>query len=73
MRIALLLLIFTVASHSGCAWLKNEIGGEEFQPWNSTLGSGMRGDTSKSKHSGFFFDRKSQEIEKSLGGGFTAE
>jgi hypothetical protein len=70
MRKLLLLLAFFFASGSGCAWLKDQVAGEDFQSWNSSLGTGMRGDPQKSQPSGFFLDRRAQSIEKSLGGGY---
>ena len=41
--------------------------GEGFPGWSD---SGLRGNTNDVKPSGFFTDRRSEQIEKSLGGGF---
>ena len=56
---------------SGCTVTPREyweaLKGEGF-PGSSD--SGMRGNTNDVKPSGFFTDRRSEQIEKSLGGGF---
>jgi hypothetical protein len=44
--------------------------GEGFPEWSENLGGGMRGQTSNAKPSGFFTDRRSDQIEQHLGGGF---
>lgn len=42
--------------------------GDGFPAWSDSLGSGVRGDTPAAKPSGFFTDRRSEQIEQSLGG-----
>lgn len=44
--------------------------GEGFPGWDESNSTGMRGNTKDVKPSGFFTDRRSEQIEKSLGGGF---
>ena len=44
--------------------------GDGFPAWSDSLGSGVRGDAPTAKPSGFFTDRRSEQIERSLGGGF---
>ena len=59
-----------LAAAPGCAWL-DSVRGDGFQTWNQSLaGSGLRGNDSAAQPSGFFTDKRSEEIEKSLGGGF---
>jgi len=41
--------------------------GEGFPDWNETLGTGVRGSTT-ARPSGFFTDRRSEQIEQRLGG-----
>jgi hypothetical protein len=70
-----LLLIAALGSlgTTGCQtpqqWLES-MKGDGFSEWNEGVGSGFRGDSSKAKPSGFFTDRRSEQIEQSLGGGF---
>ena len=44
--------------------------GDGFPEWTDTLGGGVRSANPNAKPSGFFTDRRSEQIEKSLGGGF---
>ena len=44
--------------------------GEGFPGWNSEMGGGVRGADPNAKPSGYFFNRKSEQIEQSLGGSF---
>jgi hypothetical protein len=44
--------------------------GEGFPEWNSAMGGGVRGKSADAKPSGFFTDRRSEQIEQNLGGGF---
>ena len=44
--------------------------GEGFPGWNSELGGTVRGADPNAKPSGFFTDRRSEQIEQSLGGSF---
>jgi hypothetical protein len=62
-------LIAAALMVSGCSWV-DPLRGEGFQGWNSGMSSGLRGNTKASKGSGYFFDRRAEEIEKNLGGGF---
>jgi hypothetical protein len=67
--------LMTCACLSGCQgnpWSQwNEtIKGNGFPAWNSALGEGARGSNPEAKPSGFFTDRRSEQIEQNLGGGF---
>jgi hypothetical protein len=44
--------------------------GEGFPEWSGQMAGGMRGTPSDAKPSGFFTDRRSEQIEQNLGGGF---
>jgi hypothetical protein len=64
------LFLVTVA---GCQtpqqWLES-MKGDGFPEWSDNLGGGVRGANPNAKPSGFFTDRRSEQIEQSLGGGF---
>ena len=67
--------LFLCASLSGCQsnpWGQwNEmIKGNGFTSWNESMSTGVRGKDPNAKPSGFFTDRKSEQIEQNLGGGF---
>ena len=66
------LALFLVTT--GCATTPSEywqaLKGEGFPEWSENLAAGTRGDASKAKPSGFFTDRRSEQIEQHLGGGF---
>ncbi|MCI0358541.1 MAG: hypothetical protein L0211_08665 [Planctomycetaceae bacterium] len=68
-RRLLLLVLATLMCIPGCAWF-DSLRGDGFQSWNQSLGNGMRGADPAAKPSGFFTDKRSEEIEKNLGGGF---
>jgi hypothetical protein len=69
-QLRLLLLVLTaLVCAPGCAWFE-ALQGDGFQNWNQSLGSGMRGNDPAAQPSGFFTDKRSEEIEKNLGGGF---
>jgi hypothetical protein len=53
----------------GCAWY-DSLRGDGFQTWNDSLGGGMRGPNQTAEPSGFFTDKRSDQIEKNLGGGY---
>jgi hypothetical protein len=69
----LLSLVFALAA-VGCKTTPRQywesLKGEGFPEWSETMGSGVRASASGAKPSGFFTDRRSEQIEKSLGGGF---
>jgi hypothetical protein len=44
--------------------------GDGFPGWSESLAAGARGNAQAAKPSGFFTDRRSDQIEKDLGGGF---
>jgi hypothetical protein len=44
--------------------------GDGFPEWSDSLGGSVRGANPNAKPSGFFTDRRSEQIEQSLGGGF---
>jgi len=67
----ILLVIAALFAVSGCAnprqyW--EALKGEGFPEWNENMAATARGDTSKAKPSGFFTDRRSEQIEQHLGG-----
>jgi hypothetical protein len=71
---ALSLLVATAICAAGCtttpqqAW--DSLKGEGFPGWSENLASSIRGDGKPAKPSGFFTDRRSEQIEQDLGGGF---
>ena len=68
-RLIVLALLLCGAA-PGCAWY-DSLRGEGFQTWNDSLGGGsMRGPTQSAEPSGFFTDKRSDQIEKNLGGGY---
>lgn len=58
--------LFTFA---GCHWT-DKLKGEGFPAWSESIGAGARGHDPAAKPSGFFTDRRSEQIERNLGGGF---
>jgi len=44
--------------------------GEGFPEWSDKGGPGVRGNATAAKPSGFFTDKRSDQIEQDLGGGF---
>ena len=64
----LLIAIAALVALPGCTWF-DSLRGDGFQTWNQSLGTGMR-DADAANPSGYFTDKRSEEIEKSLGGGF---
>jgi len=73
LRCSLLLAVLAMSTATGCQtpqqWL-NSMKGDGFPEWNDNLGSSVRAADSKAKPSGFFTDRRSEQIEQNLGGGF---
>lgn len=66
----LVLVLAALSAAPGCAWF-DSLRGEGFQSWNQSLeGSGLRSSDSTAQPSGYFLDKRSDQIEKSLGGGF---
>ena len=63
--LANVLLLF---AGGGCAWFE-QLRGPGFPGWEQN-GSSVRGKNSDAKPSGFLYDRRSQQIEQSLGGNF---
>jgi hypothetical protein len=55
--------------HTPAQWF-DSLKGEGFPQWSEEMGSGMRGTGAKAEPSGFFTDRRSEQIEQNLGGGF---
>jgi hypothetical protein len=65
-------LVLALAAATGCQWTRNyydSLKGEGFPEWSESMG-GTRGANPNAKPSGFFTDRRSEQIEQSLGGGF---
>lgn len=73
---ALLLVVAASCCAPGCAWMKKQVAGEGFQGWSNDVGKGARvakkDGEQAATHSGYFLDRKAQEIEEHLGGGFNS-
>lgn len=67
-RFAAVLLGALLCASSGCAWYE-QLKGPGFG-YGENAGGSMRGKNSDAKPSGFFTDRRSEEIEKNLGGNF---
>jgi hypothetical protein len=65
----LLLVLATLFAAPGCAWF-DSLRGDGFQTWNQRMGGGMRGTDPSAQPSGFFTDKRSEQIEKNLGGGY---
>ena len=65
------LLIVAALSAVGCTMSPRQywesLKGEGFPEWSEKMG-GVRGDTKSAQPSGFFTDRRSEQIEKDLGG-----
>ena len=57
------------AVSGGCQW-REQLKGDGFPAWSESLGAGARGQDSDARPSGFFTDRRSEQIERNLGGGF---
>ncbi len=53
----------------GCHWAEG-LKGEGFPAWSEAMGEGARGNGASARPSGFFTDRRSEQIEQNLGGGF---
>lgn len=67
------LVVVLLLFMSGCQsprqfW--DSLKGEGFPEWSGQMAGGMRGKASDVKPSGFFTDRRSEQIEQNLGGGF---
>lgn len=63
-----------LAFSSGCTVTPQQyfeaLKGDGFVGWNDATSAGVRGTAKEAKPSGFFTDRRSEQIERSLGGGF---
>jgi hypothetical protein len=66
-----LILVAAAAAIAGCTTssrkMWDDLKGEGFSGWSEELGSGVR-PAKNAKPSGFFTDRRSEQIEKDLGG-----
>ncbi|MDX1947229.1 MAG: hypothetical protein SFU86_17645 [Pirellulaceae bacterium] len=73
-RLPLLVAISILAlAAPGCQWSREtyeSLKGEGFPEWNQQLNTSSRGKADDAKPSGFFTDRRSEQIERNLGGGF---
>jgi len=65
----LLLALAAMLITPGCTWF-DSLRGDGFQTWNQSLGGTMRGNDPAAQPSGFFTDKRSEQIEQNLGGGF---
>lgn len=67
------LILLTAVACAGCSLTPRQtweaLKGDGFPGWSDSLASGVRGNKD-AKSSGFFTDRRSEQIEKDLGGGF---
>ena len=65
------LLAIAILVSAGCtttpAQYWEKLKGDGFPGWSDAMGSGVRGNKD-AKSSGFFTDRRSEQIEKDLGG-----
>jgi len=63
-----------LAALAGCTTTPREywqaLKGDGFPEWSESLSAGARGDAKAARPSGFFTDRRSDQIEQHLGGGF---
>jgi hypothetical protein len=64
----ILLLLMTGCQTPRQLW--DSLKGDGFPEWNGQMAGGMRAKSTEVKPSGFFTDRRSEQIEQSLGGGF---
>jgi hypothetical protein len=66
------LLLVAVVAASGCTTTPRQywesLKGDGFPGWSDNLGSSIRGSTQSAQPSGFFTDRRSEQIERNLGG-----
>ena len=72
-RILFGLLTLAAALSAGCQAPQQyfeSLKGNGFTGWSSEVGEGVRSADPNAKPSGFFTDRRSEQIEQSLGGGF---
>lgn len=67
--LALAALVSLPFASTGCNWL-DSMKGEGFPQWSDSIENSARAKNPDAKPSGFFTDRRSEQIEKSLGGGF---
>ena len=72
-RRVFLLAVAAAVGAAGCAMSPRQfwesLKGEGFPEWSEKM-AGVRGETKGAQPSGFFTDRRSEQIEKDLGGGF---
>lgn len=67
------LVVVVLLGSTGCQSTHNwfdSLKGEGFPEWSDNLSAGAGSQNSQAKPSGFFTDRRSEQIERSLGGGF---
>lgn len=67
---AALLLMAIALTSSGCQGSWEKLKGPGFSGWSGGMSEGVRGgsDNPETKPSGFFTDRRSEQIEQNLGG-----
>lgn len=71
----LILLVLLGLATPGCSWIQKNWtrkleGDAEFPEWSQSMSGSARPKSSEAKPSGLLFDKRSQEIEKNLGGNF---
>jgi len=73
-KICIAAILAAALSCAGCQTTPRQywdsLKGDGFPEWSSAMGGGVRGKPSDAKPSGFFTDRRSEQIEQNLGGGF---
>ena len=65
----LALLCACCGASAGCHWI-DTLKGDGFPAWSDSIGAAARGHNPSAQPSGFFTDRRSEQIEQNLGGGF---
>jgi hypothetical protein len=71
-RLLLAAVLGALVASAGCQWCQSKwdrLKGDGFPEWSDSMGA-ARGNASDAQPSGYFTDRRSEQIEKSLGGGF---
>jgi hypothetical protein len=71
-RFRLVAVVICLVAAAGCTTTPREywqaLKGEGFPEWSENMGTGARGNVNDAKPSGFFTDRRSEQIEQRLGG-----
>lgn len=62
------LLVACAVSSTGCQWMQTRYQSLRGEGFKDQTGVSLRGDTTDAKPSGFFTDKRSDQIEQNLGG-----